>query len=143
MTRAVVTIRTQEDRDRVCRWAKNVAPGTRVEFRQARRSLPQNDRLHAMLRDISEQAEHFGRKYPLETWKALMLHAFGREAQFVPSLDGADVVPIGQHSSDLSKAEMAELMEFIAAWCAQNGVVLHDDGRWNDEAQASNADAAA
>jgi hypothetical protein len=54
------------------------------------------------------------------------MHACGREVQFIPSLDNATFIPWGQSSSDLSKAEMTELIEFIGMWGAENGVVFHD-----------------
>lgn len=44
----------------------------------------------------------------------------------VPNLDGNGMVSLGRSSSDLSKEEMGELMEVIAAWGAANGVVFHD-----------------
>jgi len=47
--------------------------------------------------------------------------------QFIPALDGSTFLPYGNSSSDLSKSEMMELIEFIAAWGAQNGVVFGDD----------------
>lgn len=79
----------------------------------------------AMLTDIAAQKEHSGRKYTPDQWKILFLHAIGREVQFIPSLDNKTFLPWGQSSSDLSKKEMGDLIDFIDAWCAQNGVILH------------------
>jgi hypothetical protein len=126
MTRALVTISTPADRDRAVRWSKQAPAGTRVEFKQPKRSLPQNDRLWAMLTDVATQKEHAGRKYTPDQWKILFMHACGREVQFIPSLDNATFIPWGQSSSDLSKSEMTELIEFIHAWGAEHGVVFHD-----------------
>lgn len=126
MTRALVVIRTDADRAKVATWAGNVQPGTRVEFRAARRSTDQNSKLWACLSDVSRQKEHFGRKYPPEVWKCLMMHGWRREVQFAPSLDGDGVVPIVFRSSELTKAEMSELLEFIISWGTQNGVLFSD-----------------
>ena len=52
--------------------------------------------------------------------------ACGREVQFLPGLDGTTFIPWGQSSSDLSKEEMSNLMEIIAAFGAQHGVVFHE-----------------
>lgn len=126
MTRALVTISTPADRDRAVRWSQQAPTGTRVEFKKPKRSLPQNDRMWAMLTDIATQKEHAGRKYTPDQWKVLFMHAIGREVQFIPSLDNQTFIPWGQSSSDLSKQEMTDLIDFIAAWGAENGVVFHD-----------------
>jgi hypothetical protein len=108
-------------------WIDQAPNGTRLEFKAPRRSLPQNDRMWAMLTDIAQQATHAGRKYAPDQWKVLFMHACGREVQFIPALDGAAYIPWGQSSSDLSKSEMTDLIEFMLAWGAQNGVTFHDD----------------
>ncbi len=78
-----------------------------------------------MLTDVAAQAEHNGRKYPADAWKLIFMAAIGREVQFIPALDDKTFIPWGQSSSDLSRAEMTALIDFIDAWCAQNGVKLH------------------
>lgn len=127
MTRALVTINGNADRERVAKWAMQAPFGTRVEFKAVKRTLPQNDRFWAMLTDISCQVEHCGRKYTPDEWKILVMHAWGREVRFVPSLDGKTFVPFAYSSSDLAKVEMTELIEFMFAWGAEHGVVFHDD----------------
>ena len=126
MTRAVITLSTPADRERSANWSRKLPTGTRVEYKAPKRSLPQNDRFWAMLTDVATQKEHAGRKYTPDQWKILFMHACGREVQFIPSLDNATFIPWGQSSSDLSKAEMTELIEFIHAWGAEHGVVFHD-----------------
>jgi hypothetical protein len=127
MSRALVTIRGAADRERVSRWAAQAPAGTRVEFKEVKRSLPQNDRMWAMLTDIATQKDHYGRKYTPEIWKCLLMHAWGREVKFIPALDGESVVPMVYRSSDLSKAEMTDLIEFMFSWGSENGIVFHDD----------------
>lgn len=126
MGRALITLRTNADRKRAENWAWNAAPGTRVEFKAAKRTLPQNDRMWAMLTDVATQKQHANRKYTPDQWKVLFMHACGREVQFVPSLDNSTFIPWGQSSSDLSKQEMTDLIEFIFKWGSENGVVFHD-----------------
>ena len=126
MTRALVIIRTSADRDLICKWARGVPFGSRVEFKAPKRTPPQNDRFWAMLTDVATQKEHAGRKYTADQWKVLFLHAIGREVQFIPSLDNSTFIPWGQSSSDLSVGEMKELMDFIEAWGTQNGVEFHE-----------------
>lgn len=126
MSRALVVIRSNAERERVASWAIKAPAGTRVEFKSAKRTLPQNDRMWAMLTDIAQQKEHCGRKYTPNQWKVLFLHACGREVQFIPALDGSTFIPWGHSSSDLSKQEMTDLIEFLFSWGAENGVVFHD-----------------
>lgn len=126
MSRALLILRTDADRAKAVKWAQGVPAGTRVEWKAPKRSLPQNDRMWAMLTDVAAQKEHYGRRYSPGQWKVIFMHALGREIQFVPALDGSTFLPFGQSSSDLGKAEMSDLIEFIMAWGATNGVVFHD-----------------
>lgn len=125
MSRALITLRTDADRERCAHWARRLPTGTRVEFKETKRTLPQNSRFWAMLTDISTQVKHAGVHYPPDVWKVLMMQAWGREVRWIPALDGQSVVPVMHSSSDLSKTEMADLMEFMSAWGAENGVVFH------------------
>lgn len=126
MTRYLVVLNSDLDRARAANFVRKAPWGTRVELKAAKRSLSQNDRMWAMLSDIATQKEHNGRKYTPDQWKVLMMHACGREVQFLPGLDGKTFLPWGQSSSDLSKEEMTALIDFMAAWGAENGVVFHD-----------------
>jgi len=126
MSRALITVSSNIDRDRAARWAAQAPAGTRIEFKEPKRSIPQNDRLWAMLTDVATQKEHAGRKYTPDQWKILFMHACGREVQFIPALDNSTFIPWGQSSSDLSKGEMTDLIEFIFSWGASNGVTFQD-----------------
>src|SRR5690348_13003740 len=125
MSRHTIILRGDVDRARVVQYASAAPIGTRVEFKAAKRTLPQNDRMWAMLTDIAAQKEHCGRKYTPDQWKVLFMHACGREMQFVPTLDGQSFMPLGYRSSELSKDEMSALIDFMHAWGAENGVTFH------------------
>lgn len=126
MGRALLVLANDAIREKAMTWIKKAPKDTRVTFQGPKRSVDQNSRLWAMLTDVAEQASHAGRKFTPDQWKILMMHACGREVQFIPALDGSGFIPWGQSSSDLSKAEMSELQEFIMAWGSQNGVIFHD-----------------
>lgn len=126
MSRAFLVLGSNATREKAIRWIRTAPINTRVEFREPKRSLPQNDRFWAMLTDVAQQATHSGRKYTADQWKVIFLHALGREAQFVPALEGGGFIPLGQSSSDLSKAEMSAAIDYIQAWGASNGVVFND-----------------
>lgn len=124
MSRAILTLANRTLVDRAINWVINAPVGTRVEFKAPQRTLDQNAKMWAMLTDIATQKKHCDRKWSTNHWKVLFLHAIGREAEFMPTLDGSGFIPYGQSSSDLSKAEMAEMIEFMTAWGAENGVVF-------------------
>jgi len=126
MGRALIVVRSDTDRRKAATWCQKAPAFTRIEFKASKRTLPQNDRMWAMLTDVANQKEHAGRKYTPDQWKILMMHACGREVQFIPALDGKTFLPWGQSSSDLSKDEMSELIEFLFAWGAANGIVWSD-----------------
>lgn len=126
MSRHLIPINSTADRARVARYVAQAPFGTRVEFKASKRSLPQNDRMWAMLTDIAAQKEHAGRKYTPDIWKVLFMSACGREVQFAPTLDGTAFLPLGYRSSDLTKQEMSDLIEFMLAWGSENGVTFHD-----------------
>ena len=127
MPRATLILNDEPTRAKAREWVTKAPEGTRVEFKRVKRTLPQNDRFWAMLTDVADQREHHGRKYKPDVWKAIFLDAaLNKKTNYVPSLDGDSVVLLGHHSSDLSVDEMSDLMEFIAAWGTENGVVFHD-----------------
>lgn len=129
MSRHLITVYSQEDRERAAKYVRTCPVGTRVEFKAIKRSLPQNDLMWAMLTDIAAQKEHNGRRYTPDAWKVIFLHAIGREVSFIPALDNSTFIPWGQSSSDLSREEMGALIDFISVWGAENGVTFHHPER--------------
>jgi hypothetical protein len=128
MARALLILASDTQRATARRWLEQAPPGSRIEFKGPVRTLPQSAKMWAMLTDVATQKEHCGRRYVADDWKILFMHALGREARFIPALDGHGFIPIGQSSSDLSKEEMSDLIEFMTAWGAEKGV------EWTDPA---------
>jgi hypothetical protein len=91
-----------------------------LEVRPEKRSSPQNRRLWAMLRDVSRQVVWHGGKLSEEEWKDIFTAAIKRQ-KVVPGLDGGFVV-CGTRTSQMTKAEMAELQDLIEAFGAQHEV---------------------
>lgn len=91
-----------------------------------KRSIPQNDRLWAMLTDVATQLPWHGLKLTPNDWKIVFLDALKREVRMVPNLDGNGFVNLGRSSSDLSKEEMGELLSLIEAFGVQHGVEFRD-----------------
>jgi hypothetical protein len=125
MGRATLILNREADRLKAVTWVQKAPAGTRVEFKASKRSLPQNDRLWAMLTDVSRQVEWYGRKRTPEDWKD-MFTASLRKAEVVPGLDSGTFVVLGLHTSKLTKDEFSNLLELIAAFGAERGVTFHD-----------------
>ncbi len=125
-SRAVLVLNSPQTRQQAHSWLEKAPVGSRIEFKGPRRSTDQNSLLWSLLTDVATQATHNGRKFSTNEWKILFMHACGREVQIMPSLDGKTYLPFGQSSSDLSKAEMTALIDFIHCWGAEQGVVFHD-----------------
>jgi hypothetical protein len=126
MSRVMVILTGEETRRRVAGWIMSAPMNTRVEMKEAKRSLPQNDRFWASLTDIARQKAWHGVKLSPDDWKLVFLDALKQEVRIVPNLNGTGFVNLGRSSSDLSKQEMSDLLEIIYAWGAQNGVTFTD-----------------
>jgi hypothetical protein len=126
MSRALITLHGRADRERAIDWIGKLPAGTRVEFKKAKRSLDQNSKMWASLTDIATQLNWHGVKLSPDDWKLLFLDALKRELRMVPNLDGTGFVNLGRSSSDLSKAEMSDLLELILAFGSQHDVTFHD-----------------
>lgn len=91
-----------------------------LEIKPEKRNLPQNARLHARLTEIAAKHEWAGQRRDVEVWKRLLtaawLRARGESVEILPAVDGHGVDVVFRRTSDLTKAECGELMEFIDAW---------------------------
>lgn len=96
-----------------------------VEIKPPNRTLDQNARLWAMLTDVSQQVDWYGRKLSCEEWKHLFSASLKRQ-DVVPGLDGG-FVALGQSTSRMTKRELSDLMELISAFGVQKDVVFHDE----------------
>ena len=84
------------------------------------RTISQNNRLWAMLGEVSQQVDWYGRKLTPEDWK----HVFSaslKKQDVVPGLDGGFVV-LGLSTSKMTKSELGDLMTLIEAFGASKGV---------------------
>lgn len=126
MSRALLILDSPAARIKATAWVHKAPAGTRLEFKASKRSLPQNDRMWAMLTDIARHLPWHGVVLKPDDWKLIFLDGLKREVRAVPNLDGTGFVNIGRSSSDLSKSEMADLITLIEAFGAERGVVFHD-----------------
>lgn len=102
-----------------------------VVIRPEVRSLKENALLHSMLGYIAETHEWAGNKRDSETWKRLLTAAWcratGEPVEFLPALDGMGVDIVFRRTSQLSRAECADLISFIFAWGAENDIEFPAD----------------
>ena len=95
--------------------------------RLATRSDAQNRLLHSRIRDVSKHLRDW-RGVPMddEDWKRLLVAAWCRvhnePARMVPALDGHGFEVLYRRTSKLSRAECADLSEYILAWGTEQGV---------------------
>jgi len=125
--RAVITLRSQADRDRASKWSQGVTIGSKIVFHGPGRTIPQNDALHAAIGDIARQRDYHGVKLPVREWKLLFLDAVDREVRMLPNLDGTGFVSVGKSTSALSKEEFTALLSVVYEWGNRNGI------KWSDQ----------
>jgi hypothetical protein len=98
-----------------------------VVFHGPGRTIPQNDALHAAIRDIARQRDYHGLKLQDWEWKLLFLDALDREIRMLPNLDGTGFINVGKSTASLSKEEFSGLLSIVYAWGNQNGI------KWSDQ----------
>jgi hypothetical protein len=95
-----------------------------LQVKPEKRNSEQNALLHALLTDIAREREWGGKKWDVDDWKRLLTAAWLRArkeaAIFVPALDGQGFDILYRRTSQLSKGECSELIEFIQAWSAEH-----------------------
>lgn len=96
-----------------------------VTIQEPTRSLEQNALLWALLTDVSEQVDWYGRKLSATDWKHMFTASLKKQDN-VPGIDGG-VVVLGQSTSQMTKKEFSSLVELIYAFGAEHGVVFIDE----------------
>lgn len=125
MSRNAITLQSASDRERAAAWIKNAPIGSTVEFRAPRRSVDQNALLWSLLGQISQQVTWYGQKLMAEDWKDVCSASL-RRYNVVPGIDAGTFVPLGMRTSQMSKADMASLLELIVAFGSERGVKFRE-----------------
>lgn len=132
MSRQAFTLFDTDQRRKVAKLVAELPKFSRVEIKGPARTLDQNNKLWAMLTDLSEQAEWAGKKRSTHDWKDLMTAAVkvaaGLEA--VPGLEGGLMI-LGLHTSEMDVSEMADVITYMLQWGDAHGVV------WSDPEQST------
>ena len=125
MTGYLTNLRSGHARARAKHWIDRAPEDWVCEVRAPKRTLSQNDKMHAMLADIA-MSKPLGRSHTPDDWKAIAMNACSWECAFLEGLDGRPF-PVGFRSSKLSKSQMSTLINWLQAFGDENGV------RWTDE----------
>lgn len=121
-------------------WTKaRLAMGSKrlvLEIRHETRSTRQNRLLHALFSDVSKQAEWMGKPRTPAEWKLIFVSghsvATKQGAEVVPGLEG-EFLNLRESTAKMSKARMASLLEYVLAWCANNGIEFNESAEWMAE----------
>jgi hypothetical protein len=103
----------------------------RMEIKAESKSRDQEQKYHAMLWEIAEQASHIGAKWDAEDWKRLLVDKFVREelsevTKVIPNLDNNGIVQLGLQTRNFTKEQAMDFITFLEAWGANNGIIYKD-----------------
>ena len=124
MSRALVVISSQGERQKAAQWVAKAPWNTRITFQGPKRSLDQNSLFWVYLTKVSQQLTWHGMKLSPDDWRLMFLAALGGEMRLVPNIHGNGFVDLGRSSSKLSKEEFGDLLEIVSAFAAEHGVDL-------------------
>ena len=120
---ATLILYDDKERNTAIAWIRKAPVNCVVTFKQPGRSDIQNDRMWAMLTDVSKQAKLHGKKWSPAQWKVIFMSALKHDQEFVQGIEG-DFIPAGFKSSQLSVKQMSDLMEYMSAFGAEQGVIF-------------------
>lgn len=129
MNQAFVLVH-DEARRRAIKAVQEAPTGYAVIVKPPQRTSAENSLLHALVSEIAEEVEWAGKRRDAETWKRLLVAAWcrvhGESVEILPALDGHGVDIIPRRTSQLSKKECADLIEYVYAWGAENGIQFRE-----------------
>ena len=112
-----------EARRRAIAAVQQAAEGDVVTVKPPTRSLEVNAALHAEISEIAGTIPWAGRLRSVETWKRLLVAAWmrarGESVEMLPALDGHGFDIVYAPTSQMTGAQVRELLDFIGAWRAE------------------------
>jgi len=121
----------------------------RLTLRAETRRDGQNSHFHAQIADIAKQDQLHGKKLPPESWKRLLIDAFKHETkddpdlkpewaafgemQLLPALNHVGFVAVGEQSRTFTVKLAAAFIEWLNAYAAERGIVLHAPKSWETD----------
>ena len=95
-----------------------------ITMGREKRTGEQNALLWAVLTDVAQQVEWYGKKLEKEDWKEVFSAAW-KQQDVMPGINGGFVV-MGVRTSKMTKPEFGELIEIIYAFGAEKSVMWSD-----------------
>jgi hypothetical protein len=130
------TVRTPQQAESAAQWARDAmfrglegGKAVVVSVTRATRTLEQNAKVHAMIEEFSQQAEHRGQKFSADDWKILLVHGFGKEVRLLPALDGG-LIGVPARTSHFTVSEGSDFIEYLNAKGVEYGVKFKAPERW-------------
>jgi hypothetical protein len=123
------TLNHSQARERAVKTVIQAPAGYVVKIMEPKRSRSQNDKMWAMLTDISHPKPKWTTGHfigqPIEKtpdeWKFLVMNHCGHECQFMTGLSGQPF-PIGLKSSVLKVSQMRDLIEWMYGYGAEHNI---------------------
>jgi len=103
-----------------------------LEIKAANKSRDQEEKYHAMIGEIAQQAQHLGSKWDAESWKRLLVDQFCKDIGLktgvvIPNLSGDGIVQLGYQTRKFTKEQASQFVEWLYAWSAEHGVLHETD----------------
>jgi hypothetical protein len=129
MTKVFFTLWSDKIRSRACLAVMGAEKGCRVSIDPPRRTLDQNAKMHAMLRDVMAQRQT---NTPMdeEAWKQAMLMAMGHKVEFHQNPFDMTICAVAPRTSKMTVAQCGEAIEFLYAAGAEWRVVWSEPDVW-------------
>lgn len=125
MIRPPIRLNTRTARQFAASYIMDAAPeGCVVSFKEATRSLEQNNLLWARLSQLSRDVKWDGETLTPNEWKDL-LTACLRKQKAVRGIEGG-LVFLGARTSQMSKGEMNDLLTLMEAFAVERGIAFRD-----------------
>lgn len=101
-----------------------------VTIKPEGRTSGQNAALHAWIGEIATHCKLGGQVHDAEVWKRALVAAWtrarGEPVLIIPAIDGQGVDLVPKRTSALTKAECAELLEYVIAYATEQGVGVEE-----------------
>ena len=121
--KAIFVLAHDEARRRAVRAVAEAPAGFRVTVEPPKRSGDINAALHARLGEIAERVTWAGKLRDIECWKRLLVAAWsraqGEHVEMLPAIDGNGVDIVFRRTSQMSQADMRDLLGYEDAWAAE------------------------
>jgi hypothetical protein len=127
MSKRTYILVTPTARQNAIEAVKTAQDGYKVTVAPVTRGLNANALLHSIIFQMASQLEWAGEKRDEEVWKRLLVAAWcrtkGEPIEILPAIDGNGVDIVPTRTSKLSKKDCSDLIEYIYAYGAENGIM--------------------